>query len=111
MFMIIWNRRIGRLGFVLFSLPLYAIVFSLVLTAEHHVWVVNGDPKRFVLWLVLVLWSIMVTAWRCHDFNESLWSNFWTDQVPIIGPFVALWDLLAKPGTPGYNSYGPEPSL
>ena len=107
----ILNRRVGRVGFLLCLLPLYAIVFALVRSEGYQTWHVNGDPKRFMLWLALLLWSILISAWRCHDFNKSAWSNFWTEQVPIIGPFVGLWDLLSKPGTPGRNSYGPVPFI
>jgi uncharacterized membrane protein YhaH (DUF805 family) len=107
----ILNRRIGRLGFALGYLPVLAVVWSLVLSAPDYRWHVDGDPKRFALWLGILLWSICITAWRCHDYGKSAWSNFWTEQVPFVGPLFGLWDLLSKPGDAGRNAYGPVPKL
>jgi uncharacterized membrane protein YhaH (DUF805 family) len=57
--------------------------------------------------LGLVGWTLVVV--RCHDFNRTVWLTFWTDQVPVIGPFWALYELVAKPGSVGMNSYGMPP--
>ena len=103
------DRRIGRLGFLLGYLILLAVASVFVSTLPEHSGSFGEDPTRLFIWLALLAWSILLAAWRCHDFNQSAWSNFWTEQLPLIGPFLALWDLLTKPGDPYVNSYGPPP--
>ena len=109
--MSILNRRIGRLGFALGYLPVLALLVALTWDAPNHRWNVGSDPHRIALFVGVLLWTICVTAWRCHDFGKSAWSDFWTSQAPFIGPLVSLWDLFATPGEPHANAYGPVPKL
>jgi len=98
--------RIGRVVFVLGNIPLLAITASLSHDAAYASGHLEGYPKKYLVIGCLLLWSSCLTAWRCHDYNKSAWSNFFTEQVPFIGPIVALWDLVSKPGDQGFNSYG-----
>jgi uncharacterized membrane protein YhaH (DUF805 family) len=72
-------------------------------------WHLGDDPKKLLWLLAILVWSVCLTAWRCHDYGKSLWSNFWTEQIPFIGQLLALWDLLTKPGDSGHNAYGAPP--
>jgi uncharacterized membrane protein YhaH (DUF805 family) len=104
----ILNRRIGRIGFLICLLPWFAVGATLITTSENHVWRPN-NLSGVALWLALMLWPILITAWRCHDYGKSAWSNFWTEQMPFVGPLLGLWDLFTTPGTKGRNSYGLQP--
>jgi hypothetical protein len=55
--------------------------------------------------------AVFLAVLRCHDFNETVWGNFWTERVPVIGQVWALAELLFKPGTPGRNAYGSPPFI
>ena len=103
------NRRVGRVGFALGYLPILGLIFALVLRSNGARWHVGDDPQRLVMFLAIFAWSVLITAWRCHDYGKSAWSNFWTEQIPLVGPFLGLWDLLSKPGDTGHNAYGPTP--
>jgi len=109
--MSLWNRRIGRLAFALGFIPVLVLALALAWSAPDHRWRADGDPTRIALVFVLAAWTALVTAWRCHDYGKSAWSNFWTDRIPIVGPLIGLWDLLSKPGDARRNSYGPVPKL
>jgi uncharacterized membrane protein YhaH (DUF805 family) len=109
--MTVLNHRIGRVGFALGYLPVLVVVFALVRESGYKAWHVDGDPKKIALFAAILFWSLCLTAWRCHDYNKSAWSNFFTEQVPIVGSIVALWGLLSKPGDQGFNSYGPPPKF
>lgn len=103
------NRRIGRIGFALGYLPILMLVIGLHNNPAYSSGNIDGDSKKYAVLIGILIWSICLTAWRCHDYNKSAWSNFWTEQVPLVGPIVGLWDLLSKPGDTGYTSYGPPP--
>ena len=108
--MAILEKRIGRTGFALGYLPVLALVAYLAKTSIGHSWR-PSDATGYLLFAVVFFWSICLTAWRCHDFGKSAWSNFWTEQIPLIGPFLGLWDLISKPGDLGNNEYGPVPRI
>ena len=101
--------RIGRLGFVVGLVSLAVAGFLVGPIAELRPFHVHPDLGRQLLAaaLVLVGWTLVVV--RCHDFNRTVWLTFWTDQVPVIGPLWALYELVAKPGSVGMNSYGMPP--
>ena len=106
------DRRIGRAGFALGYFPVLVVVFALVTNADEQHWhPTSGDVADHLFLVAIFIWSLCITAWRCHDYGQSLWSNFWTEQAPFIGPVVGLWDLISKPGTVGLNPYGPAPRL
>ena len=109
--MSILHRRIGRAGFAIGYLPVFAIVVVSALTQGLMSAHSPQTPAKYVALAAFLLWSICLTAWRCHDYGKSAWSNFWTEQVPIIGPFLGLADLLFKRGDAGHNGYGPVPKL
>jgi len=102
--------RIGRVGFILGNIPLVVAttIVSHVPGYHRHL---EADPTKLAVVGCLVLWAACLTAWRCHDYNKSAWGNFFTDQIPIVGPFLALWDLVAAPGSEGFNSYGAPPTF
>jgi uncharacterized membrane protein YhaH (DUF805 family) len=109
--MSVLNRRIGRVGFALGYLPVLGIVLVLTWNMPNHKWPIDWSPSRIVVATSLLLWSGLITAWRCHDFGKSAWSDFWTEQAPVIGPLLSLWDLFFTPGEPLNNAYGPVPKL
>jgi uncharacterized membrane protein YhaH (DUF805 family) len=103
--------RIGRVGFVLGHLPLIAAAYWHNGLGSH---IFYRTPPEFAgtgVLLTVVTASWFLTVLRCHDFNETVWNNFWTEQVPVIGQVWALAELLFKPGTPGSNSFGTQPFL
>jgi uncharacterized membrane protein YhaH (DUF805 family) len=103
--------RVGRVGFVLGNVPLLAAAYWHDSLGAHlfH----NAPPElagKFIL-VGYVIGAVFLTVLRCHDFNQTLWNNFWTEQIPVIGQFWALAELLFKPGTEGHNSFGPQPFI
>jgi uncharacterized membrane protein YhaH (DUF805 family) len=103
--------RIGRIGFALGYTAILAALYwhdSLSTNIFGHV-----SPRTALVYIVLLC---LVASWflvtlRCHDFNQTIWDNFWTGQAPFIGQIWALGELLLKPGTAGRNSYGAPPFL
>ena len=103
------SMRIGRTGYAVGNILLVAAAFS---HRPIGALVFNHTPAELADTIVLgcvVVTSIFLAVLRCHDFNETVWNNFWTDQIPFVGQFLATWELLTKPGTPGMNSYGAQP--
>jgi uncharacterized membrane protein YhaH (DUF805 family) len=101
--------RIGRLGFVVGLASLAVAGFLVAPIAALRPFHVHPDLARQILFVVLGLASWTLVVLRCHDFNRTIWLTFWTDQVPVIGPIWALYELLTMPGSTGMNSYGPPP--
>lgn len=58
--------------------------------------------------LILLIPSLMISIKRWHDIGKSGWYVL-VNLVPIIGPLYALWQQGFVNGTPGTNSYGPDP--
>ena len=103
----ILNRRIGRGGFAVLS-AVSCILIAPLLTAET---IEQPTKLEWALALTFIGVNVLLTTWRCHDFNESFWSNFAAEQVPLVGGFIAAWDLLRKPSDVGFNRYGPPPAF
>jgi uncharacterized membrane protein YhaH (DUF805 family) len=101
--------RIGRLGFVAGLASLAAAGLLVAPIAALRPFHMHPDLARQILFLALALASWTLVVLRCHDFNRTVWLTFWTDQVPIIGPLIATYELLAKPGSVGMNNYGGPP--
>ena len=64
--------------------------------------------------LAILVPSIAVTVRRLHDRNMSGWwylGAILGSMIPIVGPLVsiAFLVLMALPGTPGPNRFGPDP--
>lgn len=103
--------RIGRIGFVLGNVPLVAAAYWHEAVGAHLLHSVPSDfAGKFVL-VGYIFGAIFLTVLRCHDFNETVWRNFSTEQVPIVGQIWALAELLFKPGTEGPNEFGPPPVI
>jgi uncharacterized membrane protein YhaH (DUF805 family) len=101
--------RIGRLGFVLGNVPLVAMAYWHDAVGAHVFHQASPDVAGRMVLVAYLFGAIFLTVLRCHDFNETVWGNFWTEQIPIVGQFLALGELLIKPGTVGPNSYGSAP--
>src|SRR5690242_1414548 len=94
------DRRIGRLGYLLGQIPvLLFIVILSATTGSTEVSLGHTPAIVAVPAIAIALWDLVLTAWRCHDFNQSLWSNFWTEQIPFVGPLLGLWDVITTPGS------------
>lgn len=109
--MSILHRRIGRAGFAIGYLPVLATVVASALTQGMMSAHSPKTPETYIAFAAFLIWTICLTAWRCHDYGRSAWSNFWTEQAPIIGPLLGLADLLFKRGDAGHNGYGPVPKV
>lgn len=61
----------------------------------------------FVVLLALIVPTFLVAAQRLHDLDRTGW---WVllGFVPIVNIILGLY-LLMAPGTPGPNSFGPDP--
>ena len=68
-------------------------------------------PKEVALALGYVAFNFLISVWRCHDFGKSGWHDFWNNQIPFVGGFISLFELLFKPGDPHRNSFGKPPIL
>lgn len=97
--------------------------------AEPSLAGVSFGPMFWVGAIILLVWglgtlipSIAVTVRRLHDRNMSGWylaglivAVVVLSMIPVIGTFAVLaleigWIvLMALPGTPGPNNYGPDP--
>jgi uncharacterized membrane protein YhaH (DUF805 family) len=100
--------RIGRFGYLLSQAPIVVTASWLYMTLPPGP---IESPRVIVLILIVAAFSWFLTILRCHDYNESAWTNFWIDKTPIIGSIWAAAELFVKPGTPGHNSYGAPPLL
>ena len=97
--------RIGRLRYLGYSIG-YSMLIYIVLGALAAGAVVLKLPKE-VLWgvlgfgyLVIIIFSVMLTIQRAHDFNTTGWISFLL-LVPLIGMMF-----LFIPGTDGENRFG-----
>jgi len=101
--------RIGRVGFTVGTLTLYVVAYASRAIGTFAFSHTPPDLGRTLVLVCVGMASVFLAVLRCHDFNETIWNNFWTDQIPFVGQFMALWELVTKPGTPGMNSYGAMP--
>jgi len=101
--------RIGRVGFAVGVLPVLGALYA----CDHfNIGFTDGEPNTLKVAVLLFsspMWFLFLTVLRCHDFNESAWTNYFIDQVPIIGQIWATAELFLKPGSRGYNRYGGPP--
>lgn len=103
------DGRLGRKRFFVIFVLVSLLGSLLVFIAQQ----VPNDIVRNLFTILVFLFyglairSIMVK--RCHDFGQTIWSKFCRDQVPIIGPLLATFDLFFKPGDKNRNEYG-DPS-
>ncbi len=101
--------RVGRVGYAIGTGVGFVLAAAVVRFGSHDG---NVASAPVVVPLVLLAaWAWFLTALRCHDYDASAWSNFWLEQTPFVGQFLATWDLYTKPGTPGPNQYGDPPLL
>ena len=103
--------RIGRVGFALGQGSLFAAAYwhDVVGTQVFH----RAPPPLAGAYIALcvIAGSWVLGVLRCHDFNQTVWDNFWKEQTPFIGQIWALGELLVKPGTAGRNSFGAPPLI
>jgi uncharacterized membrane protein YhaH (DUF805 family) len=103
--------RIGRMGFVVGLGVLTIAGFAINAIATLKPFGLPPEIAAQALGVGVLAAACFLVTWRCHDFNKSFWHAFWTDQVPVIGPLWALYELFVTPGTDGMNSYGHKPFL
>ena len=104
--------RIGRLGFALGQCTLFAAAYWHDAVSSRHIFnhIPPGESDAYIA-LCFFVGSWILAVLRCHDFNQTVWDNFWKEQTPLVGWLWALGELLIKPGTPGGNSYGAQPII
>ena len=97
------NGRVSRRWYwytQLVMLPFQSIVYL----SEDPVWLLIA----FAGLLLILVPGLMISIKRWHDLGKSGWWVF-INAVPMIGPIYALWQQGFGEGTPGSNSYGPDP--
>jgi uncharacterized membrane protein YhaH (DUF805 family) len=109
--MAVLHRRIGRLGYAIGSIPVYALLIFIFWSEPSHRWSLEGHLDRVPIVLALLAWDTCLSAWRCHDFGKPLSWDFWTNQIPIVGGLISLWELHFKPGDTTRNAYGHVPKI
>jgi len=108
MFDFVFSRRIGRVGFVAGVVLTMIAVLPWLNYLDRKEYLSTAEMAMYVAGIaVLVLANLVLTTWRCHDFGQSGWHDFWTNQLPFIGGFVSLYEMLFKPGDPHSNAWGP----
>ncbi|MEJ5061877.1 MULTISPECIES: DUF805 domain-containing protein [unclassified Pseudomonas] len=109
--------RIGRLRFLAWSMVLSLVtiavvsVFALVglalVSTDSTAGLIIGGILAFILCVVFLIASILITVQRLHDIGWSGW--LWLlNLVPFVGSFFPLL-LLLMPGTNLANRYGAPP--
>lgn len=91
---------------IILILPFYALmIFAAVSNMQ---WLATLAGIVYVLAILgLIIPSIALVVRRLHDLNKSGW-NYFMGFIPLVGPILLLvW--LCTEGTPGTNSYGPDP--
>jgi len=101
--------RIGRLRYLAWSLVLMLAVIPLYLIAAG---LMTVSTNIGVLLLILVgigvaVVSVFIGGQRLHDIGWSAWLLL-LNLVPFVGWIFTIL-MLAMPGTPGANRYGPPP--
>lgn len=103
------NGRIGRLGFTIGYFSIALVVFYNQAIAASVLPRVSPPNAQIVLALLLFVAACWLTTLRCHDYGETFWSNFWTEQIPVIGQAWALAELFFKAGDTQPNKFGKPP--
>ena len=97
------SGRIGRLRYLAYSFGSALLCAVIAGALAALLGETLGPMVALVAYVVLIVFTIIVTIKRSHDMD---W-NGWTCLLTII-PFVALiW--VFKSGTPGTNNYGAPP--
>ena len=101
------SRRMEYWYFVLFNI-IVAVVLALIDTLLGTFNVVQGVGLLSGIYgLAVLIPALAVTVRRLHDIDRTGWWIF-INLIPLIGTIVLLVFELT-PGTPGSNSYGPDP--
>jgi uncharacterized membrane protein YhaH (DUF805 family) len=101
------SRRMEYWYFVLFNI-IVAVVLALIDTLLGTFNVVQGVGLLSGIYgLAVLIPTLAVTVRRLHDIDRTGWWIF-INLIPLIGTIVLLVFELT-PGTPGSNSYGPDP--
>jgi uncharacterized membrane protein YhaH (DUF805 family) len=110
MFDFVFGRRIGRVGFLAGFLLTMVAVLPWLVPLEEKEFLSTSEAAMFIAGIVALVFSnLVLSAWRCHDFGKSGWHDFWTNELPFIGGFVSIYEMLFKPGDPHWNAWGPPP--
>lgn len=99
----VFTGRAGRQEFWMFALINFGIAIALNIVAN----LLGLGILSFLYSLAVFLPSLAVTIRRLHDTDRIGW---WAliALVPFVG-WIVLLVLMALPGTPGPNRYGPPP--
>ena len=101
------SRRMEYWYFVLFNI-IVAVVLALIDTLLGTFNVMQGVGLLSGIYgLAVLIPTLAVTVRRLHDIDRTGWWIF-INLIPLIGTIVLLVFELT-PGTPGSNSYGPDP--
>ena len=125
------SRRLEFWMFALFNVIVYSVIGILIVatgsTADRLGAADPNDPASvysilfggfgmlFILWgLVVLIPSIAVSVRRLHDREMTGWwylGFIILSAIPLIGLLasIAFIVVMALPGTPGPNKYGPSP--
>jgi uncharacterized membrane protein YhaH (DUF805 family) len=109
--------RIGRLRFLAWSMVLslvtlaivavFAVIGLALVSTDSTAGLIIGGILAFVLCVVFLIASILISVQRLHDIGWSGW--LWLlNLVPFVGSFFPLL-MLVMPGTNIANRYGPPP--
>lgn len=102
----VFHRRIGRVGYVAGLVLSSALALPYLWGAESTASSFSDDPKKFAVAGAYIFINFLLSTWRCHDFGKSGWHDFWNNQIPFIGGFISLFELIFKSGDPHMNSFG-----
>ena len=97
--------RIGRLRYLGYSMG-YSMLLYIIFAALAFGANAMGLPQAVFLgivgvgYVVLIVWTVMLTIQRAHDFNTTGWISFLL-LVPLVGMMF-----LFVPGTDGENRFG-----
>lgn len=99
--------RISRLTFWLCMLAISAIIFGPEIFYSG-MFADEAGSYIGIAYLALLWPALAVQAKRWHDRDKSAW---WLliNLIPFFGPLWALVEIGFLAGTPGVNSYGPNP--
>jgi len=99
----VFTGRAGRQEFWMFALINFGIVIALNIVTN----LLGLGILSFIYNLAVFLPSLAVTIRRLHDTDRIGWWAL-VALIPFLG-WIILLVLMALPGTPGPNRYGPPP--
>lgn len=100
----VFTGRAGRQEFWMFALINFGIMIAISVVEN----VLGLGILSFVYSLAVFLPSLAVTIRRLHDTDRIGWWSL-VALIPLVG-WIILLVLMALPGTPGPNRYGPAPA-